>query len=210
MPSIYLLCGLVGLGWSVINLILGQAGGHDAAHGDLHVGGSFGAGGNGTGHGEAIADPQADLSLPLFSPTAIAGYLTGFGATGYGLVGGLGVESPFVHVPASLVGAAALGLGVAWGTVKLLQAGETGSAQRRQALAGSSGELTVGIPTGGVGEVAFLVGGTRSTAPARSWDGASIPRGAAVRIVRADESTFVVQPAAERALAPLLADAFRD
>jgi membrane protein implicated in regulation of membrane protease activity len=132
------------------------------------------------------------LDLPLFSPTAIAGYLTGFGATGYGLIGGLGITEPLVHVPASLLGAALLGLGVAWGTVRLLQIGETDSTTQRNLLAGRSGELTVGIPEGGVGEVAYLAGGGRSTAPARSIDGAAIARGTPVRIVRADDATFVV------------------
>jgi len=191
MLSLYLLCGIVGLGWTVVNFALGAAA-QDLPGGELHVGGAFGGG----GHGDATTGGTGHvgpLDLPLFSPTAIAGYLTGFGATGYGLVGGLGIDEPLVHVPAALFGAAVLGFGVAWGTVRLLQIGETDSAAYRAALVGRKGELTVGIPDGGVGEVAYLAGGTRSTAPARTADGGPLPRGTAVRIVRADDTTFVVR-----------------
>ncbi len=194
MLSLYLLCVIVGLGWTVVNFALGAAAEADAHTGELQVGGAFGNGGGGhaTADGGGHVGP---LDLPLFSPTAIAGYLTGFGATGYGLIGGLGITEPLVHVPVSLLGAALLGFLVAWGTVKLLQVGETDSTARRMTLVGSRGELTVGIPEGGVGEIAFLAGGSRSTAPARSTDGSAIPRGTAVQIVRADDATFVVKPA---------------
>ena len=204
MLSLYLLCGIVGVGWIVLGLIAGQASTPDASHGEVHVGSDFGVDGGGSGEAFADADPTGGLSLPLFSPTAIAGYLTGFGATGYGLVGGLGIDAALIHVPLSLVGAAALGVGVSWITVRVLQLGETDSKLRRREAAGRLGELTVGIPAGGVGEITFLAGGTRAAAPARSENGSAIPRGTTVRIVSATGATFIVQPASESALAALL------
>lgn len=194
MLGLYLISLVVGLGWSVVNFLLGQAAGSD--HGTVHTGGTFGAGdASHDGFGDAAGDHGGEgLSLPLFSPTAIAGYLTGFGATGYGLVGGLGVTSPLVHVPAALFGAAALGVFVSWVTVKVLAYGEISSTLAPAELAGHVGEITVTIPAGGVGEIAFLSGGRRNATAARAADDASIPRGTRVRIVRIEGATFVVRP----------------
>jgi membrane protein implicated in regulation of membrane protease activity len=194
MLGLYLVTLVVGLGWSFVNFVLGQVAGSD--HGAVHAGGTFGAGdGSPHGFGEAMGDHGGEaLSLPLFSPTAIAGYLTGFGATGYGLLGGLGVTSPLIHVPAALFGATVLGVGVSWITVKVLAYGEISSSQRPSELAGHTGEITVAIPAGGVGEIAFLAGGRRNATAARAVDDAAIARGTRVRIVRVDGATFVVQP----------------
>ncbi len=195
MLGLYVLTLVVGLGWTVVNFLLGHVGG-DAGHGEVHAGGHFGAeGGAHDGFGEATGEHGGGaLSLPLFSPTAIAGYLTGFGATGLGLHGGLGIESPLIHVPIALFGAAVLGVGVAWATVKILAYGEISSAEGPAELAGRAGEITVTVPAGGVGEIAYLAGGRRNAGAARSASGREIPRGARVRIVRLEGATFLVEP----------------
>lgn len=194
MLEIYLLCGIVGLGWSVVTFALGQIAHAEAGH-DLHLGGSFGEGGH--GDATASADAQGALPLPLFSPTAIAGWLTGFGATGYGLHGGLGIGNPLVHVPISIAGATGMALLVSWATVKLLQLGDVSSAAGAGSRLGRSGELSVGIPAGGLGEVSYLGGPALSSAPARSLTGDEIPRGRRVRIVREEGAVLVVEPAEE-------------
>lgn len=203
MASLYLLSLIVGLGWTVASFLLGSVVG-DADGGDgggeVQAGGTFGADGDG-GYGEASGDGGgASLSLPLFSPTAIAGYLTGFGATGYGLVAGLGVQSPLVHVPLALFGALLLGVAVSWTTVKLLSIGEISSAEGPNALRGRIGEITVTVPAGGVGEITYLSGGRRNASAARSVDGSPIARGARVRILRAVDATLLVEPAGEFSL----------
>ena len=201
MLGLYLLSLVVGLGWTVVNFLLGQMAGGDGG-GEVHAGGTFGAGaGSHDGYGEAAGDHGGGpLSLPLFSPTAIAGYLTGFGATGYGLHGGLGVASPLVHVPVALFGALVLGVGVSWVTVKVLSFGEISSAEGPAELPGRTGEITVAVPAGGVGEVAFLAGGRRNATAARSVDGAPIAPGTRVRIVRVVGATLLVEPEGEYSL----------
>jgi len=47
-------------------------------------------------------------------------------------------------------------------------------------LVGRHGELTVGIPAGGVGEITVMVGGERTTHIARSADGGAIVTGTEV------------------------------
>lgn len=194
MASVYALSALVGFGWVALGLLLGQFGVDHGGDAEVSVSGSFGDG----GHGDAVTTDGGSLHLPLFSPTAIAGYLMGFGATGYGLMRGLGVTNPLVHVPVSVAGAGVLGLAVAYATVRLLQAGETSSEASLRALAGVVGEVTVSIPEGGVGEVAYEAG-TRRTSAARST-GLPLPRGARVRIVRADLEALLVEPAPQPAL----------
>lgn len=49
-------------------------------------------------------------------------------------------------------------------------------------LVGSTAEVTVPIPEGGVGEIAYVAMGERHTATARSNDGRAIARGAVVEI----------------------------
>lgn len=200
MLGLYLLSLVVGVGWTVVNFVLGQAAGD--AGGEVHTGGTFGAGeGTHGGFGEASGEHGGGpLDLPLFSPTAIAGYLTGFGATGLGLHGGLGIASPLLHVPAALLGAAVLGVGVTWVTVKVLAYGEITSSEGPEELAGRTGEITVAVPPGGVGEVAYLAGGRRNATAARTLDGGELPRGTRVRIVRFDGATCVVEALGEFAL----------
>ncbi len=192
----YLFFAVAGLGWAVGSFALGKLFGHGdgdggGAEADLEVSHELGEGGHGEASGSGEGGP---VSLPLFSPTAISGYATGFGGTGLILVGGLGITDPWHHVPGALAGAAALGLATAWTTVKLLHAGETSSEGQLASMPGRTGELTVGIPAGGLGEIAYLAGGVRSTAAARTPDGAAVPRGAKVRVVRVEGATFVVAP----------------
>jgi membrane protein implicated in regulation of membrane protease activity len=202
MLGLYLLALVIGLGWTVVNFALGHGGGD--AGGEVHAGGSFGADGGEGGFGEAVGEHGGGpVALPLFSPTAIAGYLTGFGATGLGLHAGLGIETPLIHVPVALLGAAVLGVGVAWITVKVLALGEISSAEGPESLVGRSGEITVAIPAGGVGEIAFLSGGRRNAGAARAVGGAAIPAGSRVRIVRLEGSTYLVEPEGEPVLPEL-------
>ena len=49
------------------------------------------------------------------------------------------------------------------------------------------------IPANGVGEIAYVNGGSRYTAPARSLDGLEIANGKAVKIARIVGSQFYVE-----------------
>jgi hypothetical protein len=61
-------------------------------------------------------------------------------------------------------------------------------------LVGSDATIITPIPQGGVGEIAYVQGGTRYTAPARSESGAAIGNGQTVRIHRIVGTQFYVVP----------------
>ena len=68
-----------------------------------------------------------------------------------------------------------------------------GSSEPRMAEAtGVTGEVTVSISKEGVGEVAFVVRGSRLTSPARSQEGVELPRHTVVRVVRRVGTTVYV------------------
>jgi membrane-bound ClpP family serine protease len=60
-------------------------------------------------------------------------------------------------------------------------------------LEGAVGHIITPIPQNGVGEIAYVQAGSRYTAPARETDGAPVPTGAAVKIVRIVGSQFYVK-----------------
>ena len=62
-------------------------------------------------------------------------------------------------------------------------------------LAGLPASILTPIPEKGVGEIAYVQGGTRYTAPARSEGGVFIAAGQAVRITRIVGTQFYVEPA---------------
>ena len=59
-------------------------------------------------------------------------------------------------------------------------------------LAGQSASVITPIPAGAVGEIAYVQGGTRYTAPAREENGAPIASGQTVKITRVVASQFYV------------------
>jgi hypothetical protein len=60
-------------------------------------------------------------------------------------------------------------------------------------LEGTVGHIITPIPEKGVGEIAYVQGGSRYTAPAREESGTPVPAGATVKIVRIVGSQFYVK-----------------
>jgi membrane protein implicated in regulation of membrane protease activity len=180
---IYLVCLGVGLLFTLLTLIFGHVlgGGHHA-----HLGGSG-------GHAEAGADSSDTPGISLFSPTIITMFVTAFG--GYGLVlreiPGLG--KPLFSAPLAACGAI-LTAGVLFYILqKLFRSTQSSSESRISELAGAVGHIITPIPENGVGEIAYVQGGSRYTAPAREESGAPVPNGAAVKIVRIVGTQFYVK-----------------
>ena len=182
---IYGICLGVGLLFTLISAVFGHVfgGGHDA-HVDVGTG----------GHVEAGLDTHGMPGISFFSPTVIAAFLTAFGA--FGLVfTHIGVTStPWASAPL----AAASGGLVAWVTFLLFNwmFGKTQSSSESQIrlLPGQTASVASPIPLGGVGEIAYVQGGSRYTAPARTENGAAIAAGRAVRISRIVGTQFYVEP----------------
>jgi membrane-bound ClpP family serine protease len=61
-------------------------------------------------------------------------------------------------------------------------------------ILGCEAEVITTIPEGRVGEIAYVIKGSRYNAPASSADGEEILRGTRVYVVNLKANTFVVRP----------------
>lgn len=134
------------------------------------------------------------VDVPLFSPTILAAFITGFG--GVGAILRITTElSLLVEITLAGTGGLALaGLGL-FVMGAITRQTQVGSEYATHDLLGARAEVITPIPEGGLGEVAYIKKGTRSNAPARSSDGRPIPRNSEVRIVSVSGTTLVVEPA---------------
>jgi hypothetical protein len=186
MSAVFLFCTVVGSAFVVLSNLIGHFSGGDGhgGHGG-HAGHGHGGHAGHDGHHGHVSD------LPLFSPTALAAYVTGFGACGLAL-GHFGVVNPLLTVPVSLAFGAAFGTGLLWSLARLASSAEGNSLASHDEVVGQDVEVSIAIPESGLGEVAFVAGGTRQALPARAEAGQSFPQGARVRVVRAVEGTLHV------------------
>ena len=178
---IYLICLVVGLVFTLVSVVAGHFFG---GHGE-HVGGSG-------GHAEAGADSSDMPGISIFSPTVMASFVTAFG--GFGLIftqfpatSKTAISAPLSIFCAFLVAAVLykfLGM--------VFRHTQSSSESHVATLAGTEASVVSPIPENGVGEIAYVVGGTRYTAPARVENGAAIPNGKLVKITRVVGTQFYV------------------
>jgi hypothetical protein len=180
---IYLICLGVGLVFTLLTAFFGHVlgGGHDA-----HVGGSG-------GHVEAGADSSDMPGVSIFSPTVITTFITAFG--GFGIIFHQipATHSVFASAPLSAMCAVLTAGCVLWLLRQLFRATQSSSESKIGELTGSVGHIITPIPENGVGEIAYVQGGSRYTAPAREETGSPVAAGAAVKIVRIVGSQFYVK-----------------
>ncbi|MEO8215935.1 MAG: NfeD family protein [Acidobacteriota bacterium] len=148
-------------------------------------------------HGAADVSLDAGLGhvdIPLFSPTILSVFVTGFGGIG-------AILRMTTHIHPLVEIALAAGGGVGFAFLGLLILGviakqtQGGSEYATGDLVGGSAEVIVPIPDGGgMGEVAYVKKGSRSNAPARSKDGRAIARNTDVQIVSISGTTLIVEP----------------
>jgi membrane protein implicated in regulation of membrane protease activity len=179
--TIYLFCLTVG---SVFTLISVVAGHFLGGHGD-HVGGSG-------GHAEAGADSSDMPGVSIFSPTILAAFITAFG--GFGLIFSAFPATKPVPISATLSMIAALAVaGVLLVFLRSVFSHTQGSSESHiSRIAGTEASIVSPIPENGIGEIAYVVGGTRYTAPARTENGTAIPNGKLVKITRVVGTQFYV------------------
>ncbi|MGA2788774.1 MAG: NfeD family protein [Verrucomicrobiota bacterium] len=178
---IYAICLVVGLTFTVISVLAGHFfGGHDA-----HVSGSG-------GHAEAGADTSDMPGISIFSPTVMASFVTAFGGFGLIFTQFPKTNSAVVSAPLSVLG----GLLVAGALLVFLRAvfrhTQSSSESKVAALIGSQANVITPIPENGVGEIAYVVGGTRYSAPARTENNAAVATGKTVKITRIVGTQFYV------------------
>jgi len=178
---IYAICLVVGLTFTIISVLAGHFfGGHDA-----HVAGSG-------GHAEAGADTRDMPGISIFSPTVMASFVTAFGGFGLIFTQFPKTSSAVVSAPLSVLG----GLVVAGVLLVFLRAvfshTQSSSESKVAALIGSEANVITPIPENGVGEIAYVVGGTRYSAPARAENNVAVANGKTVKITRIVGTQFYV------------------
>jgi membrane protein implicated in regulation of membrane protease activity len=178
---IYLICLVVGLVFTLVSVVFGHFFG---GHGE-HVGGSG-------GHAEAGADASDMPGISIFSPTIIAAFITAFG--GFGLIYSEFAPTKRYEISAPLSALSALAVaGILYLFLRSVFSHTQSSSESHVArLAGTEASVASAIPENGVGEIAYVVSGTRYTAPARTDNGAAIGNGKLVKITRVVGTQFYV------------------
>jgi len=177
---IYAAIGAFGLLFLLAMLFVGEL------FGDHDVSGE--AGDFGDGHGEVGHEGGPSI----FSARVMASFLTAFG------VGGVVARYyDLPHPAASGIGALAgiVLAGAVYQFARILYSQQASSEVRMTGLVGARGEVTVGIPRGGVGQVTLVFGAELTTQIARSKDGSPLPPGSDVVVVALRGESLIVEPA---------------
>ncbi len=134
-------------------------------------------------HGEVDVGP--------LSPVTIASFGASFGGLGIVATQLLRI-SDVASIMFAALGAGLIATGMFLFYSRVLIAGQGSSEARLVDVRAKSGEVIVSIPEGGVGRVALVIRGSRSTWSARSVDGQAIPRGALVTVRSVVGNTIIV------------------
>jgi membrane protein implicated in regulation of membrane protease activity len=183
---IYAICLAVGLVFTIFSAITSHFfGGHDFGGHDADVGTG--------GHVDAGYDHSGLPGISFFSPTVLASFVTAFGACGLILERIPATKSIWISAPLSAVA----GMLIASLTFllfnSLFKKFQGSSESRVGTLIGHIASVATPIPPNGVGEISYVQGGSRYTAPARTKDGSAVTAGQCVRITRIVGSQFFVE-----------------
>jgi|GEM_PF-338651 len=189
---IYTICFGVGLLFTMISAVFGHVGGGhgEIGHGHLeHTGNSSSA----HGHAEASTGPNTMPGFAPIGPTTIATFITAFGGLGMVLcrLKATHAFSGFI----ALAGALFIATTVGWFFSLIFRRTQSSSEGRVGELIGQAATVITPIPPSGVGEIAYVQGGTRYSAPARSESTDTVPAGTTVWIVRVEGTQFYVSTA---------------
>jgi membrane-bound ClpP family serine protease len=182
---IYFILCTVGLVFTIISAVLGDVfgGGHDA-HADIGTG----------GHAEAGFEHTGMPGVSPFSTTTIASFITAFGAFGMIFSKIEATQRAWISAPLAALGGLIIAAGVFFMFNKIFAHAQSSSESRVATLVGVNATVITPIPQHGVGEIAYVHGGSRYTAPARSESGAAVANGQTVKIHRIVGTQFYVVP----------------
>ena len=177
---IYVFCLVFGLLFTLASVFLGHTfGGHDAV-------------GTG-GHAESGFGSDGVPGVSFFSPTILAVFITAFGAFGVILSEISVTSSLWVSAPGALGSALGVAWGVLWGMNSAFRKMNSSSEACVSQLVGTTASLASPIPENGVGEISYVYGGSRYSAPARSENGHAIATGKLVKITRIVGTQYFVE-----------------
>jgi membrane protein implicated in regulation of membrane protease activity len=178
---IYTVCLTLGLLFTIISAFAGHMfGGHD---GDVGT----------AGHAEAGYDHSGVPGISFFSPTVLACFVTAFGACGLILSHIESTKSVWISAPISAVAGGIMAMIAFTFFNWMFRKTQSSSESRVCELVGVAASIVTPIPLNGVGEIAYVQGGTRYTAPARTETGSAIAAGRPVRITRIVGSQYFVE-----------------
>jgi membrane protein implicated in regulation of membrane protease activity len=181
---VYTACLALGLLFTIISAFAGHLfGGHDVGGGDVGTG----------GHAEAGYDHSGVPGISFFSPTVLACFVTAFGACGLILYNLPGTHSPWISAPISAVAGFTMAMLAFMLFNAMFKKTQSSSESRVASLVGQTASIVTPIPANGVGEIAYVQGGTRYTAPARTESGTAVAAGKAVRITRIVGTQYYVE-----------------
>ena len=171
MQTFFYVCFGVGIGYTVIAFVLGEA---------LNL---------------IDFDFDTDFEIGGFisplKPSVIAAFITVFG--GVGII----MNKRFGVLP-SLLAAFLLGLAVAFLIYRFiiipLHKFQNTSAVEKQSLIGHDAKVTVSIPANAFGKIVYYENGNTYSAPAKTENGSAIKREEQVVIVYIDKNTYYVRP----------------
>ncbi len=180
----------MGLGFAILSgLLSGVFSGGAEAHvdvGGVHVD----AGGHGdAGHGGSM---DGTVHFSPLSPVVLAMFIATFGGSGIIFKKVLALPTA-AHIPLALVSALGVAAAVFYLFYKIFAVSQSSSEAHVTEVVGMEAEVTVPIPNGGLGEVAYTVSGSRYTNPARTADGKELPAHAMVKVVKLVGNTYIVQ-----------------
>lgn len=180
MITIYLFFLGVGFLFTLISAAMGHVFGHSG-----HVGGSHGS-------AEAGADSSDMPGVSAFSPTIIACFVSAFGGLGVIFSEVPATKPALISAPLSVLGATCIA-GVVLSVLRRLLVHTQGSSEGHVGeLVGVQANIVSPIPENGVGEIAYVQGGCRYTAPARENSGQPVSVGRTVKITKIVGSQFYV------------------
>jgi membrane protein implicated in regulation of membrane protease activity len=191
MITFYLVCFLAGLMLSAFTLLggMGHFGGHVHLPHAPHVHMPHAVHAAGTGNGSVAQGPA---TVPWWNAFSIMIFLCWFGAAGYLL-------TKYGTFVAGVVLVLALIAGIAGGAIiflfltRVLMPHEHELSADETEIIGAVGRISAPIRDGGTGEIVYEQLGARISAPARSDDGATIPKDEEVFVVRYDKGIAYVR-----------------
>lgn len=200
--DIYLICFFVGLGWTLLTVVLGGLHLHLPnvhlhgpgihVHGGAQVGAAHGGRAGGLAGG-AQHRPHLGTSWvsSLLNPSAFSVFLAWFGGAGYLLTRGA-VLAFWLVLGISIVTGAAGAFSIAW-IMRLVMKHEKPLDPADYEMVGVLGTVTSVVRPGGVGEMVFVREGARRPLPVRAERNLPIDRGTEVVVTRIEDGIAYVK-----------------
>lgn len=183
---IYIICLGTGLVFTLLSLAAGHMFGGHVGHGGHDIGSG--------GHAASGADGTDGPGMSAFSPTMVAAFITAFGGFGVIFHQIPSIRGTWMNAPLAMACGMASSFSLLWLLRQLMRRTQSSSEGHVGTLVGTSATVIGAIPQHGMGEIAYVQGGSRYTAPARSESGCAIAGGQTVKINRVVGTSFYVVP----------------